>query len=41
MLDEALKGVVEAKASEIDFEPVKLKDGLVSIFCEVKLMLFK
>jgi hypothetical protein len=32
LLDEALKGVVEAKAREIDFEPVKPKDGLVSIF---------
>ena len=32
LLDEALKGVNEAKASEIDFEPVKPKDGLVSIF---------
>ena len=32
LLDEALKGMVEAKTSEIDFEPVKPKDGLVSIF---------
>jgi hypothetical protein len=31
-LDEALKGVDEAKAIEINFEPVKPKDGLVSIF---------
>jgi hypothetical protein len=31
-LDEALKGVDEAKAIEINFEPVEPKDGLVSIF---------
>jgi type II secretory ATPase GspE/PulE/Tfp pilus assembly ATPase PilB-like protein len=32
LVDEALKEVVEVNASEIDFEPVKPKDGLVSIF---------
>lgn len=31
-LIEALKGMDEAKAGEIDFEPVKPEDGLVSIF---------
>jgi len=31
-LDEALKGVDEDKAIEINFEPVEPKDGLVSIF---------
>jgi len=31
-LYEALEGMDEAKASEIDFEPVKPEDGLVSIF---------
>ncbi len=32
LLDQALKGISEAKTSMIDFEPVKPKGGLVSIF---------
>jgi len=32
LLDEALKGMGEVKTSEIDFELVKPRDGLVSIF---------
>jgi hypothetical protein len=32
LFDEALKGMDEGKSYEIDFEPVKPKAGLVSVF---------
>jgi hypothetical protein len=32
MLDEVLKGISEAEDYEIDFEPIKPKAGLVSVF---------
>jgi len=32
MLDEVLKGISDAEGYEIDFEPIKPKAGLVSVF---------
>jgi hypothetical protein len=32
MLDEALKGISNVEGYEIDFEPIKPKTGLVSVF---------
>jgi len=32
MLDEALKGISNVEGCEIDFEPIRPKAGLVSVF---------